>query len=273
MTWRHDLEVHDARLPGERRPDGDGPADLRRGVDAVEQDARPHHVEVALRELEDGARVGDVAHGRRRALLVVPREDLAEARELDARGFEIRGVGIREVGVDALHDGVPALGRPLEEAARVVVVHADPLHARVDLQVHLGGDPHVAGDRLDVAELVDGRRGERQSVAQEHGDLIAEDAPHDQDGDGDAGLAEGHGLLEEGGAERRRAEGDEMARDLDQAMPIGIGLDDRHHDGRADGGLDGAEVLGEARQADLDDGRPQDAGVERSVGSLTRGRV
>jgi hypothetical protein len=42
-----------------------------------------------------------VAHGRRHALLVVPREDLTETGKLDARGFEIRGVGVREMGVDA----------------------------------------------------------------------------------------------------------------------------------------------------------------------------
>ena len=65
---------------------------------------------------------------------------------------------------------------------------------------------------------------------------------------------------------------DEMARDLDQAMPIGVGLDDRHHHGCADGGLDGAEVLAEARQADLDDGRPQDAGVGK-IGLVAHAKV
>ena len=105
-----------------------------------------------------------------------------EARELQARGGEVGGVGVGEVGVDALHHGVPALGRPLEQAARAVVVHADPLHPVSILRCTRAATPICPRDLVDLPELVDRRRGQGEAVAQEDRDLVAEDAAHDQDG-------------------------------------------------------------------------------------------
>ncbi len=88
---------------------------------------------MALAQLEHRARVGHVAQRRLDPLLVVPLEHFQEARELQPRGGEIGGVGVGEVRVDALHQRVPALGGPLEQSPRAVVVDADALHAGVDL--------------------------------------------------------------------------------------------------------------------------------------------
>ena len=190
-------------------------------------------------------------------------EDLEEARELQPRRGEVGGVGVGEVRVDALHVAVPALGRPLQQPLGAVVVDADPLHARVDLQVHGGGDAHLAGDPVDLLELVDRRRGEGEPVAQEHRDLVAEDAAHDEDRHRDAGLAERDRLLEERHAQRGGAEGDQVAGDRHEPVAVGVGLHDRHHRGRRHGRLDRAVVLGQAVEADFDDGRPQNAHVDR----------
>ena len=223
---------------------------------------------MALAELEHRAGVGHVAHRRRHALLVVPLEHLEEARELQPRRGQIQGVRVGEVGVDALHLHAPAVRRPLEEPARVVVVDADPLHARVDLEVHGRGDAQPAGDLVDLFELVDGRRGQREPVAQEDRDLVAEDAAHDQDGHGDAGLAQRHRFFQERHAQRPGPERDQVPGHGHEPVAVGIGLHDRHHRGRRDRRLDRAEVLRETGEADLDDRRPQRAGVHLYLGTM-----
>src|SRR5439155_7868272 len=154
------------------------------------------------------------------------------------------------------HDGVPALRRPLEQPLGVVVVDADALHAGVDLQVDLRPHAQLARGLVDLAQLVDGRRGQREPVPQEDRDLVAEDAAHHQDGQRDAGLAERHRLLEEGDPQRRRTQAGEVTPDGDEPVAVGVALHDGHHGRPADGGLDRAEVLGQPRQADLDDGGP-----------------
>ena len=206
---------------------------------------------------------------RRRAVLVVPLQDVEEARELQPRGGEVVGVGIGEVRVDSFHDRVAALGGPLQQAVGVVVVHADALHAGVDLQMDPGGDAQVAGGRVDLPQLVDGGRRQREAVAEEQRDLVAEDAAHHQDGQRDAGLTQRHRLLEKGDAQPARALRDQVAGDLDQAVAVGVGLDDRHDGGRRDGRLDRPEILRQARQAHLDDRRPHDRRVAGAGGGHT----
>ena len=89
---------------------------------------------------------------------------------------EVLRVGVREVRVDARDLDVRRARGGLEQRARAVVVRADPLHAGVDLEVHGRGDTHVLRDRVDLLELVDGRRGQGEAMAQEDRDLVAEDA-------------------------------------------------------------------------------------------------
>ena len=76
-------------------------------------------------------------------------------------------------------------------------MHSDPLHTGVDLQVHLRRDAHLARGFVDVAQLVEGGRGQGEAVAEEQRDLVAEDAAHDQDRRRDTGVAERDRFFEE----------------------------------------------------------------------------
>jgi hypothetical protein len=212
---------------------------------------------MAFGQLENRAGVGDVTDGKRHTLLVIPLDHILEPRELEPGRAQIGRVGIREVRVDPFHDRVPALRRALEQAARIVVVHPDALHARVDLEVHGRRDAHGARRLVDLPELVDGRRRQGEPVTQEDGDLVPEDASHHENGQRDAGAAQRHRFLEKRDAERRRAERHEVARDLDESVTVGIRLHDRHHGSRRHRSLDRPEVLGETGQVDLDHRGPE----------------
>src|SRR5262249_19871807 len=110
-------------------------------------------------------------------------------------------------------------------------------------------------------ELVDRGGREGEAVTQKDGDLVPKDPTHDEDRRCYARAAKRDRLLEEGDAERRRAEPNQVARDVDETMAIRVGLEDRHDRGRRDGAPDRAVVLGQAFQADFDDGRANALGV------------
>src|SRR5262249_44609480 len=83
-----------------------------------------------------------------------------------------------------------------------------------------------------------------EAVTQKDGDLVPKDPTHDEDRRCYARAAKRDRLLEEGDAERRRAEPNQVARDVDETMAIRVGLEDRHDRGRRDGAPDRAVVLG-----------------------------
>ncbi len=139
--------------------------------------------------------------------------------------------------------------------------------------MHPRPDAQAPGRLVHLLELVDGRRGQGEAVLQEHRDLVAEDAAHDQDGQGEPRLAQGHRLFQEGHAQRARAEAGQVPGHRHEPVTVGVGLHDGHHRGRSHRRPDRAEVLREAIQADLDDRRPQRALIHRYLGTtlLKRG--
>ena len=254
-----DFEEGDAGFEGEGGGDGEGLGALGGGVDAVEEDAGADEVEVGVGKLQDGAGVGDVAGGGGEAVLVVEGEEFEEAFELETGVGEVAGggVGVGEVGVDAFDAGVAAGEAGGEEFFGGVPVHADALHAGVDFEVDAGGSAEGGGGFVDEAEFFDGGGGEGELVLEEEGDLFFADAAEDEDGGGDAGVAEGDAFFEEGDAEAVGAVLHEVMGDGEEAVAVGVGLDDGHDLGAVDVGADGGEVAGEGVEADFDAGGAQ----------------
>ncbi len=201
---------------------------------------------------------------------LVERHDLGEALELQARVAEVGLVGVGEVREDALHVDVLARERGFQQCAGAVPVHADPLHARVDLEVYLGAGPERGGVLLDGAELVHRRGGEHEVVLEEAGDLLADDASEHEDRRAHALLAQPHALFEVRHAEHRRPEPVEQSPHRHEAVAVGVGLENGHepHAG-AHVGLDRVVVAGELREVDLDAGGPE---LVAGDGGLVQGR-
>jgi hypothetical protein len=146
------------------------------------------------------------------------------------------------------------------------VVDADPLHAGVDLEVHLRPRP-VGGRRvLDVAQAGEGRDREGEAVLEEEGDLPGPDPAHHEDRVLDPEAAKGDALLDERDPERVGLRG-EAAGDRLEAVAVGVGLEDRHHPGRRGAGLHRGQVGAETAQAHDRVRRPEPGllGVERGV--------
>ena len=96
------------------------------------------------------------------------------------------GRAAARIGEHVAQDGGQALG-----VARRDVAAREPVHDRVDEAAHRAGDHgHAAGHRLerrDAEGLVPGDRHQRVRGAQEHGELLAGDAPAEVHAVGDAG--------------------------------------------------------------------------------------
>ncbi len=117
----------------------------------------------------------------------------------------------------------------LDERPARIAVHADALHAGIDLQV----DNRLAAQRLrgsfDLAQLVQRGHGDFQVMADEVRDLRAEDPAQHQDRHCHTGIAQRDPLLHEGHTQVLHATRLQMQAHRNQAVPIGIGLDDGHH--------------------------------------------
>ena len=258
------LEVDDARAPGERRLHLDRARRRLERVDAVEQDPRPHHVQVRVGQAQERRGVGDVPQRRRQRVALVEAQHLVEALELQPRGRQVLGIGIGEVRVDALDLDVRRARGRLEQGSGAVVVDADPLHAGVDLEVDARLAAVSRGRLLDVGEPRERGHREGEPVLEEQRDLPGPDPAHHQDRVLDAERPQRDALLHERHAEgvglRREAAGHRL-----EAVAVGVGLEDGHDLRSADVGLDGREVRAEPRQADGGVGGPESrlVGVDR----------
>ena len=193
--------------------------------------------------------------GRQAALLVEP-QHLVEALDLHPGIAQIQRVRVGEVRINALHFQVLAAQRRLQEALGAVVMHADALHAGIHLEMHLALDPHLLCRLIHLVQLLDRGGRDRQVVAQEARRLVAQDAPQHQDRRGDAALAQQDALFQHRHANAIGPQLLHQPRHLHQPMPVGIGLQDRHHPRRGHVLADGAEVLGQPPQVDLHHGWP-----------------
>jgi hypothetical protein len=161
-------------------------------------------------------------------------QDLLETGELPSGVGEVLRVGVGEVRVDPLDLDVGGSGGGLQQAFGVVMVHADALHAGVDLEVHLRPLPARGRRRLDVMQAGEGRHGEREAVVEEERDLAGPGPAHDEDGVLDPQLPERDPLLDEGDPEGVGLRS-EATRDRLEPVAVGVGLEDRHDPGRCDG--------------------------------------
>ena len=158
-----------------------------------------------LAQLQDRARVGGVAHAaparcasRRTCSTSRKRSSCSRAR------VRSRLVGIGEVREDPLDLHVPHVERRLEQPLGAVPVHADALHAGVDLQVH----PRALAERArrtrrSPRSLSTELAVKRQVVLDEQRDLRADDAAEHEHRHPDALLAQAQPLFEIRHARRR----------------------------------------------------------------------
>ena len=153
-----------------------------------------------------------MAQRRGQRTLLVEAQHLGEPLQLQAGVGQVRRLGVGQVGEDALDSQVTAAERRFQQRFGAVPVHADPFHAGVDLQMHPGGAPHRRRVLLDGPQLVHRRRGQRQVVLEEAGDLRADDAPQHQHRQLHAVLAQPQALFQVGHAENGGSAGSRRGR-------------------------------------------------------------
>ncbi len=193
------------------------------------------------------AELRDVAQRQGQRAALVEAEHLREALELQARVAEVLAVGVREVRVDALDVDVRRAGGGIEQALGVVVVDADPLHPRVDLEVH--GRLPARGGRglLHVTQAGEGRDGQRQPVLEEERDLARPGPAGHQDRLLDPEAPQHDAFLDERHPDGVRLWG-EAARDGLEAVAVGVGLEHGHDAGGRHVRPDRGQVLAQARE-------------------------
>ena len=202
---------------------------------AVQQQARPYHVEVGLRITRRGARVRAMAQAE---LLAPPLfdgvDDAHEQLELVLRVRErlfVVFVGHGEVredalGVDARHLAVldDALHAAFEEVALAQVAQAR--HAGIHLYVHFQRFTELHG----FVRVVDGLRLARDRlrdvVLDELLHLIARRVAQYEHGHGDAVLAQLHSLVDAAHGQVVGAAFLQAAAHLHRSVPIGVGFHD-----------------------------------------------
>jgi uncharacterized protein DUF4139 len=273
----HVVEVGDAGLPGEDGAQLEVEARVARGAlgqgrgpEAVEADAGAH-------EVEAGAAVEHRGRGGRRVLdgegpvALDGVDGLAEARELHVgeRVFE-RVFDVGEVGVGALERERGAGADERGERAGAAGPRAEPVGARLDLEVHagdaafaLGGGGERLGPRLVVDHLPVAAARHRPGAA---GRRVAED----ERGQVVAVFAQDLGLVERVDAEPVDLAPQRLGR-LEDAVAVRVALDDRHQRGGRHPRAQRPRVVHERPPVDLDPARVT-AGVGRA-GAPTRARV
>ena len=207
-----------------------------------------HEIEVGLLHPQDCGRVRDVAQRQGQRAALVEAEHLREALELQARVAEVLAVGVREVRVDALDLDVRGAGGGLEQTLGVVVVDADPLHPRVDLEVD-GRLPARGGRGLvHVAQPSQGGDRQRQPVLEEERDLARPGPAGHQDRLLDPEAPQHDAFLDERDTEGVRLRG-EAACDGLEPVAVGVRLEHGHDPGGRHVRLDRGQVLAQAREA------------------------
>lgn len=77
----------------------------------------------------------------------------------------------------------------------VVIVDSDAFHASIEEKVDAGGFVEGLGSGFYLVELVYGGGGNGDVVIDKEGELVIDNAAHDEDGGGDAVFAEEEGFF------------------------------------------------------------------------------
>ena len=179
VTFGELLDEDHPRLEAHDGAEGGLAACRRRGVDAVGDNPRPHHVQVAIRVVQDGAAVGDVADRDSDAagLQLIQKLPKGPPLEVVIAGEDL---AFGEVGEDPFQDEVREGGELPNGSAGLGLDCPAPAHARIDFDVERRADARLIslllkfsrkfeiGDRRgqvvfdDLVDLRTGRGGEYQ---------------------------------------------------------------------------------------------------------------
>lgn len=201
------------------------------------------HAESRLGHRDEGGRVGKVGEGGLDALGGEGAEGGAEARGLLAGEVEV-AVGGRQMGEGADYLEAAKAADLFGEGIRAAPVDADAPHARIYLE--MGPDALAGGEGRGRrrARLFDGGDRRVDSAAGEEGEGIVGRRAEDEDWGGYSGFAELERLLYYRDAEVFGALGEELPRDAQHAVPVGVRLDHGH-----DKGAGARELPGRARSS------------------------
>ena len=169
-----------------------------------------------------------MTQGHWQTALFVEAQHLVKALHLQAGVRQVNSVGVGKVRENPLDFDVFAFEREFLQSLRRVIMHADAFHAGVDLEMHARLDLHGARRRVDLLQAFERGGRHRQVVLQIQRDLVAPNAAQHQDRRLDVQLAQLDALFEHRHADVIHQRGQEL-RDIDQTVPVGVGLDDGHH--------------------------------------------
>ena len=231
---------------------------------AVGDHAQAYHVQVRLRQADDGARVGGVVG--QRAAVGDGGDRRVEGGELCARELLVRLAGAGEVGAQAGEAQAGHAAQLCGDRRRLLRAAADARHAGVDLQVHVDGAPRRRRGARQVASHGGVPAQRREPGRRDRGRLLGQRQAEQQDRRLDAGLAQFHPLVDGGHAERADAGLQGGARHRHGAVAVRVGLD-RQADPRRRPRVAarGAQVGGHRRQVGAQAGQV-DGGARRSHG-------
>ncbi len=220
--------------------------------DAVDRDAESHHVEAGGRQADPrGARGQVLLHGSR-ARLLGHAHRIVEAGE---RGVVVLGRGVGQVRPQRVQGqlarGVGGDGRAHEVRPQLGggAVAAEP---GVGLEVHAGPDPRGAPGGGDALQLPQRRDAEVDPLLHRDAEVGVDPVQPGQEAGGDARPAEldRRRDVEHGEALGAGLEGG--ARDLERAVPVGVGLHGDHRARRGGERRERADVV--ADRVEVDDG-------------------
>jgi hypothetical protein len=221
-------------------------------VDAVGDNPRPHHVQAAIRVVQDGAAVGDVADRDPDAAGLQFIQKLPKGLPLEVV-IEGEDLAFGEVGEDSFQDEIREGGNLLNGPAGLGLDGSTPAHARIDFDVERRADARLMGLLLKFSRKseIGDRRG--QVVFDDLVDLRTGRGGEDQNRRRDSAHAELHPLVGVCHAESGGAVPEGGVGDLDRPVAVGVRLDHLQNlHVVADEPLHLRPVRGEAAEIDLD---------------------
>jgi len=179
---------------------------------------------------------------------------LAEDLVLDIGEGVIGFVAVSHVGGDALDFEAGKAAKVGGERNGLVDGQPKAMEAGIDLDVDAGGDAGLAGGEGDgIAEFA-GVAGEGEPGADGLGGIGGKGVAEDEDGNGDAGLAEQVAFVWPHNGETVRASVFECGGERGSARAVGVGLDDGDQFGGAEECFERADVRLGGGEIDLHPG-------------------
>lgn len=215
--------------------------------------------------------VGSVTDRRRMA--EAPDEALGQFELSELRGDVgwVR-IGGREVRHQARDPNRRVRAKISQELRQVVDRNAEPAHTRIDLEVYV--DRSVLRNRLERASFGDVVEHGREPRSDDLAMGTAIDPVQNQDGPIDAGLAKLEPFFGQGDTKAIDALALKSPRDGHDAVPVGIGFDDREHLSTSSRLADDPKIVTDDVEEHLGAGRTQGglgALRTRSEGALRTG--